>query len=449
MRAFMLCFLFSIVTGGFLAGLGVTEDNDELIEESLRLPTRVIATRAYGGRDETLPPVFVMNSDRSGAASPLGESEVTIEIDVQSEVTPSLFVQFSHCNFAWQEDDNIFLNDITLRTSNIEWSPAAIHSRYFTYRGILRIPNIQIKFRYSGNWKAKIFDYDRPEQLLGEVKFYIVEPVARCELSLSTDFYDPQAKVSPIAISLDAEVSAPAGIFDDRLHSVVFYRNHRWAEPMVVSVDRSRSHIDQLYGARGKSSVFGFAGAVKRFSRREIPAQNAYRLLDLADLTRFPITSEPIRPPFADLRRNGSYDWPDDDGALITRDVFASYDDYVPVEFVLDPEGYPSRLDVFLVGTFNHWNVSPEWQMYYDEHERLYKLRQWIRRGRHNYLYATGELNVDSDHIDAVNFEEFEGNTLSTGHTFIAFVYYREVMFGGYDAIVGIGAANIFGSIRR
>ena len=87
--------------------------------------------------------------------------------------------------------------------------------------------------------------------------------------------------------------------------------------------------------------------------------------------------------------------------------------------------------------------------MYFDKEENLYKLRQWVRRGRHNYMYATGRVQAEYTNPDAITFEEFEGNTLSGSHTFIALVYYRETALGGYDSIIGIGAANVFGAIRR
>ena len=129
--------------------------------------------------------------------------------------------------------------------------------------------------------------------------------------------------------------------------------------------------------------------------------------------------------------------------------MFANNDEYLNVEFRLDPDRFPSRFPVYLVGSFNGWSVRPDWQMYYDKEENLYRLRQWVRRGRHNYLYATGRIKAEYTNPDAITFEEFEGNTLSGSHTFIALVYYRDTALGGYDSIIGIGAANVFGSLRR
>ena len=84
--------------------------------------------------------------------------------------------------------------------------------------------------------------------------------------------------------------------------------------------------------------------------------------------------------------------------------------------------------------------------MYYDAPNRLYRLRQWVRRGRHNYLYANGRLNADSYDATDISYEEFEGNTAAANNTFIAFAYYRELDYGGYDGIVAVGAGTMYGN---
>jgi hypothetical protein len=119
------------------------------------------------------------------------------------------------------------------------------------------------------------------------------------------------------------------------------------------------------------------------------------------------------------------------------------------MEFLLEPDGWRSDDDIFIVGSFNGWKADSKWQMYWDESDRYYKLRQWVRRGKHNYLYATGRNNFGQNSVNNLACDEYEGNTVMAAHSFIAFVYYREFEYGGYDALIGIGAANIFGTITR
>jgi hypothetical protein len=395
--------------------------------------------RSYGGDNEQLPPVVLISE---GAVPEISASAyATVEFDIQSPVIPNLYARLIHCSADWNDDGNSFLTDITTRTTTISWSLAPQASTYYSYRGKVRIPNPQIAIRFSGNWKVKVFDMDTDE-LLGETRIFAVDYKARTNFNFMTDFYEPKSRVSSIALTLEAVVTSEnSRLMDPFFHTVTFYRNHRWSEPFIVST----KYLDVItpYGTSGSISGIYPAGKVFRISR--IPAQNEYRVLDMTNLGLFPYTGKPVRLPLSDLRRNGSFFEQANDGAMITAMVQPLDDIYVPVEFLLDPQpGSPSVNDVFIAGSFNNWTLDRSWMMSYDEKLRLYRLRQWVRRGRHNYLYATGSLNIDDGTIHDISFEEFEGNTASNTNSYIAFVYYRVLDYGGYDAIISVAASNIY-----
>lgn len=453
----MRLFVLLAVIAFFLASCttprsGSSADADNSAETEggdIKLPVQVRSIRAYGSR-EIDPPIIVRDPNRSGVSAALGSSEITIEFDIDSDIPPGLYLSFVHCNAMWQEDNNVFLHDITLsRTSAIEWQSSPYQSSYYSYRGKIRLPNTQIQFKAGGNWKARLYEYGNDEAPIAEARFFVVDLAASCEIALGSDMYEPQAKVGPAAFTIDALVNTPSPLFDSQLRTVVVYRNHRWNEPLILTQEFGTTPPPGSFNYAIATSVFGSAMVEKRFRIENVPAQNEYRVLDLSDLSRYPSAAVPARLPLPDLRRNGSYADRADDGALITDNVFASNDEYVNMEFQLDPDRFPSRFPVYLVGSFNNWSIRPDWQMYYDKAENLYKLRQWIRRGRHNYMYATGRLQTEYRNPDAITFEELEGNTLSGSQTFVALVYYRETALGGYDSIIGVGAANVFGSIRR
>ncbi|MGE5479520.1 MAG: type IX secretion system plug protein domain-containing protein [Chloroflexota bacterium] len=376
---------------------------------------------------------------------------MTVEIDAGGGVPPSLYAKIIHCKPDWTPSDNIFISDIaTSRTTNIEWYSSASSSKLFRWRGRLKVPNEQLKFKYSGNWKISFYDlYGDESAPLAEARVFVVEPWVSVRMNLYTQMYDAAFRVSSTAFSVEALASTERSILETQLNTAVFYRNHRWFEPIVITQNSSLKTYDSLYRYPIEGSVSGFSGVEKRFIATPVPAENVYRQLDLTDLGYWPRTETPIRMPFSDLRRNGSYLQDDYDGAIITRNVYGSMDDYVPVEFALDPEGRPSRDDVFILGSFNGWQPSPRWQMYYDAEQRLYSLRQYVRRGLHGYLYATGKYNVDTQRFEKYSTDEFEGNTAYSNHTYICFIYYRELVAGGFDRLVGVGAGNTFGNMIR
>ena len=404
---------------------------------------RIRYIRAYGGDNEMAPPVVLMNNTNDPGT--VGSSYATIEFDISSSIIPNVYARIVHCNADWTEDENGFLSDVTQRTSMVDWSVAPQRARYYNYRGKLQIPNPQMDLRFSGNWKVKIYDMEG-DRLLGESRFFAVEPEAFIRFNFMTDFYEPKARVSSIALTLEAIVDAPSSrLLDPQLHTCVFYRNHRWHEPYVVSNRYStRDNPDDVGTAiRG---VFP-AGKIFRVSR--IPAQNEYRVLDLTNLAQFPNTGEPVKLPLSDLRRNGMFLQRANDGAMVTSMVSSANDEYVPIEFMLDPSpGYPSEDDVFIAGSFNNWNPDRTWMMWFDENIYRYRLRQWVRRGRHNYLYATGRLNVDTGEPMNISFEEWEGNTASASNSYITFAYYTVQDYGGYDGLIAVGASNIYQSGR-
>ncbi len=416
-------------------------------------PIQMRFLRAFGG-NEALPPIIVnapsdpfagqfASQNSANSSFTLGSGFVTIEFDIQADILPNLVARFVHCDPYWREDDNSYINDPTmLRTSAVDWQQSPPLARYYSHRGRLSVPNRDVSFKFSGNWKAKIYDMDDPQTPLGEARFFVVDAVSECSLNMVTDLYRPKASVSPAAYVIEASVTAPANLIDAQLSTAVIYRNNRWFEPFVITQDLNRTPTEQLYNYAMKTTVFGFAGAGKRFRVADVPCQNEYRLLDLSNRGWFPNVGGSVRAPFADLRRNGTFVQKASDGAFLPEASPANSDDYVQMEFTFDPEAFPSPYDLFIAGSFNNWQVSADWKLTYDPDQRLYSLVRWVRRGLHNYMYATGRLGADAQAQDVINFEEYEGNAVSAGNTFIAFYYYREQGFGGYDRIVGVAARN-------
>ncbi len=411
-----------------------------LVSESRASDVALRMIRAYGGTHEELPPVVILNAEKTGD---LGSSSVTVEFDVSSSAIPNIYARIIHCTADWTPDEGSFLTDVNNRTTIIDWKLAPERSTYAKYRGVFSLPNQQTAIRFSGNWLVRIHDIET-DSLLGETRFFAVDTRATIRMNFMSDFYEPRYRVSGTAFTIETLVQdVTARLLTTNLHTVVLYRNHRWFDPFIAS-ERLRSVRNP--GVIG-ADVLGMVQGGKIFRLSRIPAQNEYRVLDLTNPGRFPSTGQPIPIGLSDIRRNGLFMERADDGAMTSRSVSASNDEFIPIEFLLDPTpGRASQDDIFVSGSFNNWRPDRNWMMYFDEEKRLYRLRQWIRRGRHNYLYAGGHLSADSDEALGITYEEFEGNTAMANNTFIAFAYYRELDYGGYDGIVAVGAGTMMGN---
>lgn len=409
-------------------------------------PLEVRFVRIFGDDNESLPPILLMKSPDASASINVGSRQLTLEIDIYADIPPTLFATFTHCNTNWEEDANNFINNqAMMRTSDFFWESSPTSTSYYSHRGTLKFPNSVLQFRYSGNWKIKLFDYYEPDKLIAEAKFFVVEPIVPVRMDFTSSMYNSEFNVINSAFNIEAGIIAPPKILNSQLKNYVIYRNFRWNEPYIISESYSDKYINPLYKYTFPIMVSGFSNVEKRFSIFNLPAENVYRVLDMSNLAEFPSGSYLVQLPFSDLIRNGNYWDVDDDGAMITRFVSGSEDDYVYMEFVLDPQGVLSDEDVFVSGSFNNWLPDKDWQMYFDKETRTYRLKQWVRRARHNYLYGTGTYNPDTQKFENISYDQYEGNNVYSNHSFIGFVYYRSLDLGGYDAIIGATIINPFG----
>lgn len=414
-------------------GIIFSQENDK----EIKVPTEIRGFRIYGDENELLPPVLLI-SYQNETQTNVGSRKLTFEIDVYADVPPSFYAVFVHCDINWNEDNNNFINNTGfMRTSEFYWETSPYSSSYYSHRGKLTFPNSQINFKYSGNYKLKLYEYYKDEVPVAEAKFFVVQNTTKMEMYFTSSFYKPEYQVSSSAYDIEVRLTAPKNYFNALLKNVVLYRNHRWDEPFLISEDGSRYYESSKYKYRMPTSVSGFSSSEKRFYLMELPAENEYRLLEMVNTAQFPTGNYEVRMPFSDYIRNGNYFWDDDDGAMVTRHITASEDNYIYLEFIYDPAGIKSDEDVFIAGSFNNWKPDNRWIMNWDNENKLYRLKQWVRRARHNYLYGTGNFNIDTKQFDNMSFDLYEGNTVYANHSLIAFAYYHSMDLGGYDAIIG------------
>ena len=104
--------------------------------------------------------------------------------------------------------------------------------------------------------------------------------------------------------------------------------------------------------------------------------------------------------------------------------------DYAWVYFALDSD--PVDKDIYVLGLFNNYEATEKSKMYYDEVEKKYLAKIYLKQGFYNYILATKKGN------EPLNFGEINGNFWQTDNLYQAFLYYRP--FGkNYDGLLGYG----------
>lgn len=140
-------------------------------------------------------------------------------------------------------------------------------------------------------------------------------------------------------------------------------------------------------------------------------------------------------------RRNNPYTYfPDINGRFLPNKVNAENNnleaDYSWVYFTLNTNTFMDKKDVYVVGMFNNYSLSPEYKMEYNAEKGLFEKAILIKQGFTNYQYVIADKNGKIDEENAV-----DGNFYQTENNYFILVYYRGNN-DRYDKVIGRGIAT-------
>ncbi|MHB1049340.1 MAG: type IX secretion system plug protein [Bacteroidota bacterium] len=389
----------------------------------------IIGLRVYADDDEYQPPIVPMYG------------RVTIEFDVTTSLAPNLQIIFTHASMDWQADENQFVNDpAKIRTDQLTYTPAPAGAYQYTFRYKNSFPNSrnQVAFTYSGNYLFRIVNADDNDRVLVEGKFIVAEETVPASVRIENRYHpgstDPYNQVNYVAVTVNAPAEYRA---DDRtgvLHSDIT------AVDIIKNWNIDRPYRIDLNNRTAETFVENFTRPVKTFWIRNIPAGNEYRKLDLSNTTMYPNRKRAVPVGGPDVSRFQWQGKPDANGASKLRPFTGANSDYLEVDMRLRLAN-PLARNVYLVGSFNGWEVRPVYRMEYDTVTQLLTFRHWLRRGVYDYQYVTGDEDGSGTVVNQ-DWIALEGNDWRTTNRFVALVYYKDRRFGGFDRIVGMVKAR-------
>ncbi len=352
---------------------------------------------------------------------------VTVRFDLASDDADDIRVRVWHHARSWERTISVFLNDQVRNTFNGPFNAVAapLLVSGYRYSVALRLPGIPglERFEHSGNYTVEIWNKNETA-LFGSVRFFVAESVLTAAMRVDNRQLPstPAPRNQVLQVAVRYTVPIPADVMEmpidpSQVRVVHVYRNREIGRPFVIDTDDSDPD----------SFVDGFATRTLSFIRRDIPAGNEYRMIDVRDVRQYPPTQDALRVrDGADVARSFAKGlWDRDGGYQLVAEGKDS--DYMRVRFeLLRPEEYGEE-DIRLVGVFNHWTASPDWRLQPLDGGR-YGLDATLRRGSYDYQYV---LNGD-------DWTTIEGNDWRTRSTFTALIYYRDPRLGGYDRILGV-----------
>ncbi|MCX6149297.1 MAG: glycogen-binding domain-containing protein [Ignavibacteriales bacterium] len=385
---------------------------------SIEAQTEIKSLKVYAGSSQDSIPII------DGQ-----KNSLTIEFDVKSVGEPMFNIIFKFCDRDWNPYNNLFLSNTGYNTvfqhqMFYEVLPPQIKEVDFHYKGSFPNDRSSVDFPFSGKWKFYVTESNDTSKVYAVGKFIVVNNLIEVSAKIKNETLEKIYFPTDLGriFQLDLELNLPENYFPSNVQGIEIIENQKIEYPYYV--DRKGNSDLRAYYWNG-SNKFSFMS-------KEIRPGNSYRQVDLRNTTIN--MAKQVYAQFDGVETSRFFVSPGKDlhgGSLVAKysDQFATYLD---VTFRLRP---PAEINskIFLVGSFNNWQVLPEYEM--QNSGGLFTTTVQIKRGIYDYQYVTADLNDGK--ISNIDWYILEGNNWNTKNYYSIFLWYSEPDKGGYDRIIG------------
>lgn len=374
--------------------------------------------RVYSSLDQTEFPIIDLRDSI--------KKSITIEFDILSVSMPNLNIIFKFCDSQWNPYENVFLLNPGYNTEYNIWFerlPQRVTGARYHYQG--SFPNRNVSFPFSGKWKFFIVDSQNPKQIYGEGKFFVIYPEVKINVSINREraqSYNAELANLNYTYAIQSSFILPDSLFPSNVKAVELIENRKLNFPIMI--DRRQFDKTRFYEWNGSNRF--------TFIARDLRPGNEYRQTDLRDYNRF--NTKEVNAKLDGIETSNFFKKlrSDLNGASFITDFRNEYSEYLNVNFKIRP---PENITqpVFLVGSFNNWQVLPQYEMFDDN--GLLNLKIELKRGLYDYQYVVA--NYKNTSIENIDWNILEGNYWDTSNEYHVFLYYETTEKGGYDKIIG------------
>ena len=352
---------------------------------------------------------------------------VRISFDHFSHDYHRFIYKIIHCNADWSTSD-LFEVDYMDGFNNqpIEDYENSLNTTMLYTHYQLDLPNDDIQFKASGNYRVEIYlDEDDDNSLVAVACFRIVEPEMALSATISSNT-DIDTNLSHQQISFTVNYNPNEVLDPSREIKPYIYQNSRTdnfvslAKPTYISP----GHAEYTHN---KALIFPAGNEYRRFEviNMHYATQGVDKISFFAPY--YHATLYPDTP-----RRNYSYDEDHDGRYLVRYNLAENTDteaDYIFVHFRLNMPFRPKG-NFYLTGEFTYNDFTPEYQAIYNETEQAYEATVLLKQGAYDFMY----LWVP-DGATAGQTGPAEGNFYEAENEYQIYIYHRP--FGGrYDRLV-------------
>ena len=300
----------------------------------------------------------------------------------------------------------------------------------------LEFPNADMQLKASGNYVLQIYLDGDQEQVVAEVCFQVVEPIAEINVNLR---HNTDIELSGRYQQLDIDVNtSQLALHDVQNVALVVTQNGRLDNRVVVDKP-TFVEPNRLRYTNQKILIFQGGNEFRRFDTystyyagyhvdRILYQQGDYHAILDEDMVRGTMAVGAGREGLgylSDVDANGQWvvncektDYPDVDA------------EYMWVHFTLPVKQPLMNMQVFVGGDLFYNTFTMANMMQYDAENKCYYLYAYIKQGGYNYMYYILGANENT------NLLPIEGSHWQTRNEYAIDVYFRP--FGArYDRLVG------------
>ena len=353
------------------------------------------------------------------------DMQINISFDELSHDYRKFHYTIRHCDHNWQPTDMLDseyisgFNDQTIDDYAQSMNTTVPFNHYS-----ITLPNEQIQFKLSGNYKLIVFEDGKSEEEPSfTTNFHVVDRKILVEATISgnTDINNrttsQQLDISMNLTSMrinDSKTELTTIVTQNRR-----YETRRSVEPSYISSSslKFEHNRDLIFDGNNEYRRFEVTNHLNgTMGVDRIRWNKAEEHFDV-----FLFEDEP--------RQNYSYD--EDKNGLFyirneNREDIDTESDYMLVHFSLKSEPLVNER-VFINGAFTGGCFIPEYEMQYNTLTQRYEQAVLLKQGQYNYLYTNQKSKPLAD---------IEGNFYETRNEYQIFVYYHP--FGArYDQLIG------------